>query len=184
MTAVSNIIAAIRSEETLEAALHSPLPTLFLLGGTLQSLPDIAAKIRKGRKNFFLHADLVDGLKCDESGVRYLAETLRPAGLISTRPATLKLAHEHGLLAVLRIFAIDSQALQTGRQNAGACHPEFVEVLPGVSRRILAKARELFPPEIPLIAGGLIATPEDLREALAGGAVAASTSNAALWRNI
>ena len=175
------VIAAVRNEMELAEALKSPVKTIFLLGGNIQGLAAAAEKIHAARKNFFIHIDLLEGIRNDASGIRYVKETCCPAGLISTRPACLKLAHDAGMLAVLRVFLIDSQAVHTALQHISACSPEFVEVLPGVSPQIVRMAKKEFARR-PIIAGGLIRTQEDVDNAAASGAAAVSTSVAKLWK--
>lgn len=174
------VIAAVRSAAELEAALQSPVKTIFLLGGDIQGIAAAAERIHQAKKHLFIHIDLLEGIRNDASGIRYIKETCQPAGLISTRPACLKLAHEAGMLAVLRVFLIDSQAVHTAVQHISACAPEFVEVLPGVSPQIIQVAKKEFPRRS-IIAGGLIRNAGDIRNAAAAGAAAVSTSIRELW---
>lgn len=175
------VIAGVRSFAELEEALKSPVKTIFLLGGDIQGLAAAAEKIHKSKKHLFIHIDLLEGIRNDASGIRYVKETCQPTGLISTRPACLKLAHEAGMLAVLRVFLIDSQAVHTAVQHIAACSPEFVEVLPGVSPQIIQVARAEFPRRA-IIAGGLIRNAADVENAAAAGAAAVSTSVKKLWK--
>ena len=57
--------------------------------------------------------------------------------------------------------------------------PDYVEVLPGVSGKIIRMATAEF--QLPIIAGGLIQSREDVADALAAGAAAVSTSRHELW---
>ena len=175
------VIAAVRSPAELPAVLETRLKTVFLLGGDLQSLPEAARLLKARRRHLFLHIDLLEGVRNDASGIAFVKEMLHPAGIISTRPACLKLAHEAGMLAILRVFAIDSQALRTGRQHIEACSPECIEILPGVAPAVLARAKQEFG-SYPLIAGGLIQTPEDVLAARRAGAAAVSTTCPAVWK--
>ena len=80
---------------------------------------------------------------------------------------------------ILRCFIIDSSALHTGAQLLSQCKPDYVEVLPGVSSKIIRLAVQHY--RIPVIAGGLIAEAQDIDAAIAAGAAAVSTSQATLW---
>lgn len=176
----SHIIAAVRDEVDLQAALASPLKTVFLLSADIRSLKAQCDALHQARKRVFLHFDLVNGLKGDASGVCFAAEQFRLNGIISTKAQILKFAREAGLMAILRVFVLDSSALKTGLQHAQTCQPHFVEVLPGVSRKIIMLASQQF--GLPVIAGGLIQDEDDVAQALAAGAAAVSTSHRELWR--
>lgn len=175
----SRIIAAVRDDADLQAAIMSPLKTVFLLSADIRSLKAQCDALHQKRKRVFLHFDLVNGLKGDASGVRFAAEQFRLNGIISTKAQILKYAREAGLLAILRVFVLDSSALKTGLQHAQTCQPDFVEVLPGVSRKIITLASQQF--KLPIIAGGLIQDADDVDQALAAGAAAVSTSHRELW---
>lgn len=173
------VIAAIRDEHDLTLAIQSKVRCAFLLGGDLQTLNHQCSLLHEAGKSVFLHFDLVNGLKGDASGILYAAEHFRLNGIISTRPPCLKLAREAGLLAILRVFVLDSSALKTGLQHAQSCQPDFVEVLPGVAPKIIRLACAAF--NLPVIAGGLIQDRDDISQALHAGAAAVSTSRAELW---
>ena len=176
----TSIIAAVRDEADLEAALKSPVRMVFLLSGDLLSLGVQTRRLHEAEKQIFLHFDLVSGLKGDISGIRYAADNFHLNGIISTKPACLKMARDEKLMAVLRIFVIDSSGFKTGLQHAQLCQPDLVEVLPGVSGKIIRMATEHF--SQPVIAGGLIQDDEDVAQALDAGAAAVSTSCHRLWR--
>ena len=176
----TSIIAAVRDEADLEAALKSPVRMVFLLSGDLLSLGVQTRRLHEAGKQIFLHFDLVSGLKGDVSGIRYAADNFHLNGIISTKPACLKMARDEKLMAVLRIFVIDSSGFKTGLQHAQLCQPDLVEVLPGVSGKIIRMATEHF--SQPVIAGGLIQDDEDVAQALDAGAAAVSTSCHRLWR--
>ena len=173
------VIAAVRDSRQLEQAITSKAKTVFLLSGSINNLAEACATIRLNRRLCFLHADLIEGLRPDQQGLRYIAEHLRPDGIITTKPSCVKWAQALGLSTVQRIFMLDSTAVQDGLRNIQACQPDLVEIMPGVSEKVIRLACEHF--RRPLIAGGLISTPEDVRTALAAGALAVSTSEAELW---
>jgi len=174
------IIAALRTQQKLPQVLHSPVKTVFLLAGNICELPDQCQTLRDAGKTVFIHLDMLDGLKGDASGLQFLQKFCHPNGIISTKAQVLKMAREHGLFTILRIFGLDSQALKTGRGHVHLAKPDFVEVLPGVASKIIAIAKNDF--NVPIIAGGLIDTQEDIDNALAAGATAVSTSNPTLWQ--
>lgn len=175
----SPVIAAVKDARSLEAACLSPAKVVFLLSGSITDLPDKVQQIKRAGKRVFVHVDLIDGLKPDKQGILYISKTVRPHGIISTRPATIKLAAGCGLQGVLRIFMIDASAFHTGLQGISACHPALVEVMPGLLPGIIAKLRERV--LVPIVAGGMIEESAQALVALKSGAVAISTSRESLW---
>lgn len=174
------VIAAVKGREMLLRAVQTPVAAVFLLGGDLFTLPEMVRLAHAGGKLCFVHLDLIDGLGRDAAGVKWLARTVRPAGVLSTRPPLLKVAVQEGMRTVLRIFLIDSSSLETGVRMAAGCSPDLVEVMPGlVFRAIRALSARI---DAPVIAGGMMEHAEDVKAALSAGAMAVSTSSEALWR--
>lgn len=179
------VIAAVRSAAGLQAAAdlaqaEEEAPrAVFLLGGDIQSLPEFARALRRAGKAVFGHIDLIEGIGRDAAGVRYLA-SCGLSGLISTRAQLLRAAREEGLMTVQRIFLVDSDSLETGVKMLRDSGADFCEVMPGLVPKAIAHLKERVAQ--PLIAGGMITQREDVDIALAAGAVAVSTSKAALWR--
>ena len=87
-------------------------------------------------------------------------------------------AKELGLAAILRVFLLDSIALES-LDKIPANLPDCLDLLPGampkILRRVCAKAK------VPVLTGGLIADKEDVLAALEAGATAISTTNQAVW---
>lgn len=174
------VIAAVRSPGQLDQALNSPVRIVFILSGSINDLADICARIRDSGRSSLLHIDLLEGLRPDQQGIRFLADTVRPTGIITTRPACVRWARSAGLLTVQRIFLLDSTALDDGKRNIAACHPDLVEVLPGVAEKAIQMAVKQF--ACPLIAGGLISSRQEIMAALSAGALAVSTGSTKLWQ--
>jgi glycerol uptake operon antiterminator len=175
----NRIIAAVRDPKLLLQVCRSPVDVVFLLSGELCDLEEHCRLLHQAGKKIFLHIDLLDGLKGDSSGIRFLAKYCQPEGIISTKVQCLKIARDAGMQTILRCFAIDTLALKTGAQNVRLAKPDFVEVLPGLSTKIIRLATVHF--GIPVIAGGLLNEPEDIAAVLAAGAAAVSTSVPTLW---
>jgi len=90
-------------------------------------------------------------------------------------------AKREGLLAVQRLFALDSESLEAGLPTVEKAAPDAVEMLPSVILPTIAgqlARRGTLPP---LIAGGLIRTAAQVDAVLSAGAVAVSTSETSLW---
>lgn len=176
---VQPVIAAVREEADVEKALVCAAQTVFMLSGDLRTLGDQCRRLHDCGKQTYLHFDLVNGLKGDQAGIEFAAEHFHLTGIISTKAPCLKLAHEVGLRAILRVFVLDSSAFRTGLHHVQSCHPDYVEVLPGVSSKIISLAVSEF--GVPVIAGGLIQERADIELALSSGASAVSTSRHELW---
>ena len=176
----SPVIAAVRDSRHLELALASPASIVFLLAGSIGSLAETCRSLRQAGKFFFLHIDLIEGLRPDQQGLRFVAETCQPTGIITTRPACVKWAQSLGLRTVQRLFMLDSTALLEGARHIEACQPDLVEIMPGVSEKAIRLAGRHF--GRPLIAGGLIDSREEVFTALGAGALAVSTSQPELWQ--
>ncbi len=173
------VIAAVRDAGQLNAALAQKTKVVFLLSGSINSLADDVQALKSLGLIVFLHVDLIDGLRPDQQGMRFVADVLKPSGIISTKPACIKWARGLDLLSIQRIFMLDSTAVANGLRNIEACQPDLVEILPGVSERLITLANQSFCR--PLIAGGLIQNRDEIYKALAAGALAVSTSAEPLW---
>jgi glycerol uptake operon antiterminator len=155
---------------------------IMIGGGELAELPDLMAKLQRPpfeRIPVLLHIDLVNGLSNDESGLRYVATLDGVDGIITTRHHLAPLARKLGLMSVVRLFLQDGRAVERGLQVIDKSKPDAVEVLPGVAFLQVADRFNHLP--IPCIAGGLIRTPDIVRQILAAGCKAVSTSNVKLW---
>ena len=173
------IIAAVRDEKMLQRAILANPKVVFMLFGNIGDLQQQCRELRSAGKMVFLHVDLIDGLRPDNVGLRYIAEKMNPDGIITPKGACVRMAHEVGLYAIQRVFMLDSSALRSGVQNVQSCKPDLVEILPGVSPKALELSKRDMP--VPIIAGGLIFEKEDVFSALNAGAIAVSSSHEAIW---
>ncbi len=173
------IIAAVRTEAAAGLAAASPVSTAFLLSGTIVSLPALAARLAQAGKVVLVHVDLVEGLAADRAAVRFVRAVPGVAGVITTRGHLVQAAKAEGLLAVLRLFLLDSASLDTATRLLHICAPDAVEVLPGIIYPSLAA--EIGAWGLPAIAGGFIRRRDDAEAVLRAGALAVSTSTSGLW---
>jgi glycerol uptake operon antiterminator len=176
----SPIIAAVREEERLPQALQSKSKVLFLLKTNVLTLPNIVQEIKAHNKLVFIHLDLLEGLAQDKYALRYLGDVVGIDGVITTRSNLIQQAKAEDLIAIQRFFVLDSSALATGVKIMQTAEPDLVEILPGI---IFIHLGEELKSQIPypLIAGGLIRTPEEAKEILSAGATAISTTSFTLW---
>lgn len=173
------IIAAVRDSKFLQEAINSEATSIFLLTGSLLNIDAIVNFCKERHKFVFIHTDLVEGLGNDYGGIKYIAERVKPDGIISTRNNVIKIAKEFGIYTIQRYFFVDSMAIHTGIKSIEQNNPDAVEILPGVIPRavkqIVAHVRK------PVITGGMVAFKEDVLASLQSGAVAVSTSCLKLW---
>lgn len=174
------VIAAVRGEEDVRLAAQSPVAAVFLLGGSILTLPGAVDILREKGKLVFVHMDLCDGLGRDAAAVQWCARNLRLNGLISTRPPLLRAANEAGLVTIQRMFLMDSASLTSGMKLMRGNLPDMVELLPGLVPKAIDQVRRRL--DIPVIAGGMVTEDGEVAQALAAGALAVSTSEKTLWR--
>ena len=175
----SPIIAAVRNEEDLERVIKSDVDVVFVLYGNIMSIGKIYRRLQEASKLVFIHVDMVDGLKGDQSGIEYIKNLGDNLGIITTKQNNIKYGKQLGLYTILRIFIVDSLSLQTGIKNLQAVLPDGVEVMPGAANKIIKTIRKQI--NIPIIAGGLIEEKKEVIEAIGAGAMAISTTRDALW---
>lgn len=172
-------IAALPGGTLSPEALRAPVDVFFMLGGSIMDLAPRVTRLRENGRKVFIHIDLVEGLGRDTVAVDYLMRHIRPDGVISTKANLLHHAKGIGLITVQRIFLLDSLSYERGVASARKLGPDLIEIMPGVMPGIIRELTRALP--CPVIAGGLIRTQEDAREALDAGAIAISTSRQELW---
>lgn len=176
-----HIVPAAKNVKQFESLLESNYEVAVFLDthiGQLRMLHDLA---RQGKKKMLLHADLIQGLKNDEYAAQYLCQEIRPFGLISTRSSVIMTAKKRGILAIQRVFMLDTMALEKSYTLLKKTQPDYIEVLPGIMPHMIAEVRERT--GIPILAGGLIRSTEDVERALEAGADAVTTSNKELIKH-
>lgn len=170
---------AVRKMKDFEKALATKYEQIILLETRLALLKNLVSHAKTANKKVLIHFDLIQGLKADSYGMEYVIREIKPDGILSTRGNIIKLAKKHDLLSIQRMFLLDSAALDQNLQLVERFQPDCVEVLPGLMPSIIKRVHHTT--NIPVVAGGLITSGEDVRSALNSGAVAVSTSNTALW---
>lgn len=177
-----SIIAAIRDIEKVDIALGKPIRCLFLLTGNILNIKYAVTHTKKAGKKVFIHVDLLEGVSKDSMGIKYIAEEVRPDGIITTRGNLIGCAKNEGLFTIQRVFIIDSLAKDTAEKSINQVDPDAVEILPGVIPKIIDKIHKEV--HYPVIAGGLIETMDEVEAALKEGALAVSVSKEELWDEV
>jgi len=172
------IIAAVRSEEEFRQALKTPVGSIFLLYGSLFKLASMVKAAKSHGKKFFVHIDLVEGLGRDAVGIQYPSR-IGTDGIISTRGNLLNIAKELGLKTVQRVFILDSRSIESALESIHSVKPDMVEVMPGLLPKVITRFCDRV--DMPVIAGGLIESKEEVDSAIKAGASYISTTRPYLW---
>ena len=170
----SGVVAAVKDENGFRNALSSRASVVFLLKSELLTVGETVERAHAAGKKILL----TEGIGKDEAAIRYIAERVKPDGVITTRPNIVKCAKACGLYTVFRVFLIDTQGLDSALSNADKLRPDAVELMPGLIPSLVVR---FLAPSRAVIAGGLITTREQATAAIKAGAVAASTSDPELW---
>lgn len=162
----------------LERALASASPLVVILRGDGLTLREPIERIHAAGKMAAVHLDLVDGLEADIHGVSWLARCGADA-IISSRGGLMPAIRRERRLAIHRVLLSRRSHLDAAMKAAARAAPDILEVLPGI---LLPSITQLLPRlGIPVLAGGFIRSPEDVRAALTAGAAGVTTSQAELW---
>lgn len=174
------ILPAAAKIKDFEKLMISNYEYIILLDSHISQLQSLIQLANRHGKKVLLHVDLIQGLRSDEYAAEFLCQTIKPAGLISTRTSVVAVAKKKSLIAIQRIFLLDQHALNTSYRLLQTFKPDYIEVLPGVIPHIIQEVAEKT--QVPVLAGGLIRTKEEVRQALDAGAVAVTTSSEKIWK--
>ena len=177
----SRIIAAVRSEKELDVAVNSKIDIVFLLSSNIETLKRQVELSHQYNKKIFVHIDLSEGIGKDEYGIRFV-KSQGVDGIISTRSNLIKLANKEGLYTVQRFFIVDTHSVDTTLETVKSSKPDMIEIMPGTVCKVIKKLKKEL--ELPVVAGGLIETIQEIKDALLSGAVAISTGKKEFWKNI
>ena len=119
------VIAAVKTDDALTAALASPCSTVFLLASTLLNVGELVRRIHAAGKLAVVHIDLVDGLSAREVAVNSLIALCHPDGIISTHPSLIRRARHQGPEQPFR---------PAGTRQAGLCGDPARHHAPGHHR--------------------------------------------------
>lgn len=176
---MGKVIAAARTDKEFELAINSSAGIVFQLAPNIETLGEQARLAHENGKKLFVHIDLAEGIGKDEYGIRY-AKKQGVDGIISTRNSVIKLAKKVGMYTVQRFFVVDSQSVETTVESAKASATDMVEIMPGIVPKIISRLKTRL--GVPIVAGGLIETKNEVLIAVKSGASAVSTGNTELWK--
>lgn len=174
----SQIIAAVRTNEDLLVALKSDVQSVFLLSTNLEIIVEQIENAHMAGKKIFVHIDLADGIAKDEYGIKYL-KSIGVDGIISTRTNVIKMAKKLRVFAIQRFFIVDSRSIDTTIESLSASKADMIELMPGTIDKVIKRMNETI--DTPIVAGGIVETEQEVKNALLSGAVAVSTGKKDLW---
>lgn len=174
------MLPAISDFKALEKFVKTGLEYCVIMNFPLIQIKHVCTLLKEHHKKCFIHLDLIKGIANNEFGAEYMIETFAVDGIISTHPSVIEIAKAKNVKTVLRIFIIDSLALNKSLNIAKKYQPDYIEILPAFSYEL--KARIEAEVSIPLIGGGLVSSVEMVDRCLAGGLVAVTCSESKLWK--
>ncbi|MFS0636186.1 glycerol-3-phosphate responsive antiterminator [Mesobacillus foraminis] len=175
------ILPASSSMKEFEAFLKSPYKIGVFLEMHIAQLKNVHLMAEAHGKKMLYHVDLIHGIKSDDYATEFICQEYKPHGLISTKSSVILKAKQKGVLAVQRVFLIDSHALEKSFKLLEKTKPDYIEVLPGAMPGLIHEVKQKV--NIPLFAGGFIRTPQEVQNALDAGADAVTTSKRQLWQH-
>ncbi|WP_394771285.1 glycerol-3-phosphate responsive antiterminator [Lacisediminihabitans sp.] len=173
------VIASIKDEDGLRAVMHAPCPVVFVLFGSVMTIRGIVAALKDAGKTVFVDVDLLDGFSSKPITVDFLKAHTEADGVLSSKSIMVRAAKAAGLLAVHRLFLVDSFSYNNVSKQVKISEPDAIEILPGCMPRVIGWVRN--DTDIPLIAGGLVCDKDDVVAALGAGASAIASSNRDVW---
>lgn len=174
------VIAALRDIEEFKKALWTDAIALFVLSGSISELSKMMDMARDYDKLIFLHIDLIKGIAADKEGVKFLAKNSLCDGIVTTKSNLIKEAQKRDLMAVQRLFLLDSAALKSGENMIKNNNPDAIEILPGIAAPYFIE-HVSDRHNCPVIAGGLIREKKEINKLIKKGVMAISSSDHHLW---
>lgn len=175
----NDIICAVKDDNDLAKALTSNSNNIFLLKANINTVSSMVERCHSAGKKVYIHIDLAEGFGRDEATIRYISQVVKPDGILSTKVNIVKLAKEMGMVAILRVFLIDQQSMDSAAASVKKLQPDGIEIMPGIAYEAIRELTKLT--DLPIIAGGFVRTKESANMAFQAGAIACSTSKKELW---
>jgi glycerol uptake operon antiterminator len=173
------ILPAFSNMKEFEKFLDSSYEIGVFLDLHISQMKNVKKMAERCGKKIIYHVDLIHGIKNDEYATEYICQEYNPYGLISTKASVIVKAKQKGVIAIQRMFLIDSHAVEKSYKLVEKTMPNYLEVLPGAMPWMIKEVKERV--NTPILAGGLIRTSEDVFNALNAGATAITTTKQELW---
>jgi len=170
--------AAIIGEESLDEALASRAPVIFMLRGNGLTIGHLVRRIHAANKLVAVHVDLVGGLRADRASIDWLAGAGVDA-VISSHGQLMAAIRHCGMTAIHRLLLVRRSQLDAAVAAIGRSAPNIVEILPGVLLPSVVGMMPRF--DVQVLAGGFVRTEADVHAILSAGALGVTTSTHELW---
>ncbi len=174
------LIAAIKDPKSFDRFMETDIQSAFLLMGNISVIKRYVDLLKKHDRHVFLHLEKIPGISYDREGLKFIAKFVKPTGIVTTKSSLIQFAKNEGLLAIQRLFLIDTDAVANGLKTVNEIQPHALEVMPGLIPEMIKKIKK--ETDLPIITGGLIQHARHIEEAISSGAVAASTGRSWLWK--
>ncbi|MCA7082744.1 glycerol-3-phosphate responsive antiterminator [Cupriavidus sp. DB3] len=172
------VIATLYGVEQVDAFVDSAAEVSIVANVELRKLQPVVATLAQAGKYVIVNIDSCEGLSQDKGGVDYLAD-IGVASLVSTRVATIQRANRAGMVTMQKVFVTDRSTWPRSVKALEQSDPNLVQIMPAPMLAHLPEAdRKGLPP---IVTSGFVCNQDDIRSALAHGAVAVSTSDRKLW---
>jgi glycerol uptake operon antiterminator len=177
------MVGAIKKPKQIETAIErcENLSGVFLLTGNITVIKQYVDQFKAHGLPTFVHAEKVRGLSSDNEGMDFIANYVRPTGIVSTKPSQIIAARKRGLVTIQRVFLIDTEIIENLSSMLEKTDPAVIEIMPARMPSLIPEIKKVTK-GLPLITGGLLSSKQHAIAALDYGATALSTSECELWK--
>ena len=173
------IIPVIESRNELLRVLNaSQISTILLRHCNLLDLKPILDHALKRDVALYVNVDHIDGIHPDSAGLRFLAQQLHIAGIVSSNPRILSLGKSMELETIQRLFAVDSTGLESALETVDSRLVDLLDISPALVIPYVVPHTEL---PLPFIGSGLISTYQQVQSVLRAGASRVMTARPELY---
>lgn len=179
--ACDGIIPIIENRSQFMQLLESEkIGTIFLRYCNLFDLTPLLERANTAGYTIYVNIDQIDGIHPDDAGLTYLAKELHIKGIISNHPKILALGKKVGLVAIQRIFAVDSTGLESSLETVNEQQIDMLDISPApVIPHIFSQITSEL--TLPFIGSGLLFSAQQIRGVLNAGATGVAVARPELW---
>ncbi|MEH7123680.1 glycerol-3-phosphate responsive antiterminator [Bacillus sp. JJ1773] len=175
-------IAAVKSPKGIEKVIKQKdrISAVFLLTGNIMSIKGYVDLFKKEGLPVFVHIEKIGGLSMNDEGLDFIANYVQPLGIVTTKPNMVAKAKKRKLMAIQRVFMIDTEVYDHVLHSLDQNAPDIIEIMPSRLPHVIRDLSKQV--KIPLITGGLLSEKAHAMEVLDCGAIAITTSNTDIWK--
>lgn len=133
------LIASIKSPKNLEQFLETEIQAAFLLTGNISVIKRYVDLLKQHNRTVFLHIEKIPGISYDREGLKFLAKFVKPTGIVTTKSSLINYAKQEGLVAIQRLFLVDTDAVAQGLKTVQDIKPDALELMPGLIPEMIEK---------------------------------------------